>query len=113
MNSGKAKHCNDMMRHLEDSTLKFNIFTTNKANAQDFPNFSSRIETLRDYVDERKGKGFWHSLYEKDGPHTYWVVLYGAIIALLGLLFVILILAAEIVQAWASVKTMHAIGTNA
>jgi hypothetical protein len=112
MNIGKGKHCNDMMRHLEGSALKFSIFTTNKVNAQDFSNLASRIETLREYVDERKGKGFWQSLYEKDGPEGYWVVLFGAIIAFLGLLFAVLILATEIVQAWASVTTMNALKNN-
>ena len=102
-----------MMQHLEDSAFKFSIFTTNKVNAQDFPILTSRIETLRDYVDERKGKGFWHSLYENNGPEAYWGVVFCAIIAPLGLLFVVLILATEIVQTWASVKTMHALGHNA
>lgn len=113
MDTGKGKHCNDMMRHLENSAFKFSIFTKNKVNAQDFPNFASRIETLRDYVDERKGKGFWHSLHENSGPQVYWVVIFGAIVAVLGLLFAVLILATEIVQAWASVKTMNALKHNA
>ena len=106
IDTGKGKHCNDIMRHLEDSALKFSIFTRNNVNAQDFPKFASRIETLRDYVDGRKRKGFWQSLHEDSGQ-AYWVVVFCAVIAILGLIFVVLILAAEIVQAWASVTTMQ------
>ena len=89
--------------------LKFSIFARNKVNAQDFPNFARRIEDLRDYVDERKGRGFWHSVHKNSGQEVYWFMVFGTAFAVIGLLFAVLILAAEIVQAWASVTTMHAL----
>jgi len=109
MDTGKGKHCNDMMRHLEDSTLKFSMFLKNKVNAQDFPNFASQIENLREYVDKRKQRGFWKSLH-KDSRKAYWITVFAATASVLGIVLVVLILAAEIVQAWASVTTMKILG---
>jgi len=96
-----------MKRHLESNTFKFSLFTKNQVSSQNFPEFAGRIEALRDFVQDKNDKGFWHSLYKKEDHHIFWIVVFGAIVAGLGLLLVMLILAAQIVQAWASVMTVH------
>jgi len=109
INAGHIKHCSDMKRHLETNAFKFSFFTKNQVSSQSFPEFAGRIEALREFVRDKNDKGFWHSLYEKEGHHTFWITVFGAIVAGLGLLLVMLILAAEIVQAWASVTTVHSL----
>jgi len=113
MDAGLSKRCSDMTSHLAGTTRAGGAWWMRQrdtVSAVQYERYAKKLKALREYVDGRKRKGFWSSLEREHGREVFWVILVGAVVAALGLLLAVLILMAQIVQAWAEVKIMKGLG---
>jgi hypothetical protein len=104
---GLSAACFDVSQHLRKGWLDFTIFKAETLKYTDFPEYKTRIMALRKHVNERKRKGFFKMFLLKDEPEFNFLVLALFSFFSVALLFLLVMVISQILQAYAAMKGSH------